>query len=263
MSSYLDKQLADHEQVRMKAHRHVLWVLRKAFLMAFLTVALWVTAVIVAYREITSYSGILAVLLLLISLVPGVVVVIRFLRWRNELYVITNYRIIQVEGILSKRSLDSSLGRINDVEMKQPLFGRLFGFGDIFILTGSAHSVNDLLWINQPFEFKQALIDAKAEFDGRYTPPVPGQQGAASMQHTAMSGSTQLPPPDQPRPPQTAPIYTPPPAPATQPVPTPDMDDTSRFDSSQRMLVSLNELRNAGVLSEDEYQEKVRKITGR
>lgn len=259
MSAYLHKQLADHEQIRRQAHRHVLWVLRKAFLMAFVTVALWVAAIIVAYREITSYPGVLAVLLLLGSLVPGVVFVIRFLRWRNELYVITNYRIIQVEGILSKRSLDSSLGRINDVEMKQPVLGRLFDFGDIYILTGSAHSVNDLLWINQPFEFKQALIDAKAEFDGRYVPPVAPQPAAATFQQaTAPGASTQLPPAEPPRPPEPAPIYTPPP----QPAPPAEMEDTSRFDSSERMLVSLNELRNAGVLSESEYQEKVRKITG-
>lgn len=259
MSAYLHKQLADHEQIRRQAHRHVLWVLRKAFLMAFLTVALWVAAIIVAYREITSYSGVLAVLLLVGSLVPGVVFAIRFLRWRNELYVITNYRIIQVEGIISKRSLDSSLGRINDVEMKQPVLGRLFDFGDIYILTGSAHSVNDLLWINQPFEFKQALIDAKAEFDGRYVPPSALQPATATFQQAAAPGSTQLPPAEPPRSPEPAPFYTPP----AQPAAVADMEDTSRFDSSERMLVSLNELRNAGVLSEAEYQEKVRKITGR
>lgn len=40
------------------------------------------------------------------------------------------------------------------------------------------------------------------------------------------------------------------------------MEDTSRFDATQRMLISLNELRNAGLLTEAEYQEKVRRIMG-
>lgn len=262
MASYLERQLADHEHIRRKAHRHVLWVLRKAALMAFLTVALWVAAIIVAYREITSFSGILAVLLFLASFVPGVVFVIRFLRWRNEIYVITNYRIIQVEGIISKRSLDSSLGRINDVEMKQPMLGRLFDFGDIFILTGSAHSVNDLLWINQPFEFKQALIDAKAEFDGRYTPPSPQQPVVPALQPAPVQAAPAHPAPtyQQPAPPPMPLYSSPPPQPQAQV--QAEMEDTSRFDATQRMLISLNELRNAGLLTEAEYQEKVRRIMG-
>ncbi len=59
------------------------------------------------------------------------------LRYINQEYVLTNRRVIEVEGVLNKRVTDSSLEKVNDIVLTQSIFGRMFGFGDLEILTAS------------------------------------------------------------------------------------------------------------------------------
>lgn len=221
---YRDRLLAEHEREMRQAHRHVLFVLLHTMPMILLTLLLW-GLVVVNYWFSHRFQGIVAVILILASLVPLGIAAYRFMWWRAEEYIVTNLRIIQVEGILSKRSLDSSLGKVNDVQMKQSLLGRWFDYGDIDILTGSQQAVNDLHGINQPFQFKKALIDAKSEFDGISS----GRQIRSGYQRQPVARQE----------------------PALEPQET---EDTARA------LAALTELRNSGVLSESEYQDKLREV---
>ena len=238
--SYQDRLLAEHEQVKRRAHRHVLFVMLHTMPLVLLGILLWVIAGFVLSR-VDTYPGIIAVILLAISLVPIGIATYRFLWWKAEEYIVTNLRIIQVEGIASKRSLDSSLGRINDVEMKQSVFGRMFDFGDITILTASSQAINDLHGIDQPFAFKRALLEAKAEFEGIWPAAQPEAAYAAQGATNAAGpgGNHQRRPQSEQR---------------------PEMDDTARLDNTTRMVAALSELRNAGVLSEAEYQEKLQRL---
>ena len=59
-----------------------------------------------------------------------------FIRRAND-YVLTNHRIIQEIGVLSRRSMDSRLDKINNVEHRQTLWGRLLDYGDVEIDTAS------------------------------------------------------------------------------------------------------------------------------
>lgn len=236
--SYQDRLLGENERVIRRAHRHVLFVLLHTLPLATIGVLLWVLAALNFYYDVF-FPGIIAAILLLVSLIPIGIAVHRFLNWRNEEYIVTNFRILQVEGILSKRVLDSSLGRINDVETKQSMFGRMFDYGDVYILTGSSQSINDLLGIDQPFQFKQAMINAKTVFEGvvpdTYQPENSQAAFAGAAQQTNHRRHT--------------------------PVPTAaDMQDTSRLDNTTRIIAALTDLRNAGVLSEEEYQEKLGKL---
>src|SRR5262245_24090267 len=46
---------------------------------------------------------------------------IRYWDWINQEYLVTNRRVIKVEGIINKRSADSSLEKINDAVLDQNL----------------------------------------------------------------------------------------------------------------------------------------------
>ena len=81
--------------------------------------------------------------------------------WWNEQYIVTNRRVIQVEGILDKSVIDSSLEKVNDVVLKQSVFGRILDFGDIEILTGSEIGVNSLTHIYHPIRFKTEMLNQK------------------------------------------------------------------------------------------------------
>jgi hypothetical protein len=83
------------------------------------------------------------------------------LDWWCEEYLVTNRRVIQVEGIFNKHVIDSSLDKVNDVVLDQTLWGRIFDFGDIEILTASEGGINRLHKIVSPVKFKTKMLDLK------------------------------------------------------------------------------------------------------
>lgn len=99
----------------------------------------------------------------ILVLVPIIGIIRDILIWSNRQYIITNRRVIQVTGVLSKEVLDTSLEKVTDVKMTQSFFGRLFGYGDIEILTASELGVNLFKSISDPVGFKTAMLNAKEE----------------------------------------------------------------------------------------------------
>ena len=100
------------------------------------------------------------------------------LRYLNQEYVLTNRRVIQVEGVVNKRSTDSSLEKINDAVLTQSIFGRMFGFGDLEVLTASEAGIERFRMIVNPIEFKKAMLDAKHEYEQDMAGSVPGAGSA-------------------------------------------------------------------------------------
>ncbi|CAN5528578.1 hypothetical protein BH24CHL1_BH24CHL1_19610 [soil metagenome] len=218
--SYSSKLFSTNEDVHRVAKRHVLFVLLHTAPYILGAIVLWSLAGLGYWLDFR-YQGVLAAILLAVSLAPLGIALYRFLWWRAEEYIVTSLRIVQVEGIFSKRTLDSSLGQVNDVEMNQSVFGRMFDFGDINIITGSDVAINDLHGISQPFEFKKSLIEAKSRFDG---------QGL--RRNRAADADT--------------------------PRDTRNNQSTgSNVEGVARVLAALTELRNSGILSEAEYQAKL------
>ncbi len=87
------------------------------------------------------------------------------LRYISQEYVVTNWRVIQVEGVVNKRAVDSSLEKINDAVLTQSIFGRALGFGDLKVLTASEAAISEFRMIRRPIEFKKAMLDAKHEYE--------------------------------------------------------------------------------------------------
>jgi uncharacterized membrane protein YdbT with pleckstrin-like domain len=83
------------------------------------------------------------------------------LNWSNHQFIITNHRVMQISGIFNKSVIDSSLDKVNDIKMDQSALGRMFGYGNIEILTASELGVNLFKKIDDPVKFKSALINAK------------------------------------------------------------------------------------------------------
>lgn len=91
---------------------------------------------------------------------------ISYLVWRSEEFIITNERVIQVEGIINKNEYGTSLDKINDIETYQSLFGRMLGYGTVRLLTGSDTGINTLDYLAKPYDFKKVVLNAKNGFYG-------------------------------------------------------------------------------------------------
>ena len=142
------------------------------------------------------------------------------LRYRHQEYVITNRRVMQVGGVINKHSTDSSLEKINDAALSQSIFGRMFGFGDLDVLTASESGIERFRMIRDPISFKRAMLDAEARIRARdvarpvpVSPPLRAAEAPPDRGPEPVSDETSsvnVPPP--------APLCSPPPAEPPAPV---------------------------------------------
>jgi len=101
----------------------------------------------------------------LLTLIPIATMTRDVLAWTNREYIITSRRVMQISGIIYKNVTDSSLEKVNDVKLVQSVWGRMFGFGDIEILTGSELGANLFRRIANPIKFKIAMMNAKERLE--------------------------------------------------------------------------------------------------
>lgn len=95
-----------------------------------------------------------------VAVVLAVMILVKWVVLRSHDYVLTNSRVILEEGIVARRSNDASLGKINNVEHSQTLWGRLLGYGDVEIDTASETGATLFPGISDPVEFKRAILGA-------------------------------------------------------------------------------------------------------
>jgi uncharacterized membrane protein YdbT with pleckstrin-like domain len=172
--AYIDELLGRGENILYVGRQHM-FVLVSNILAELSLIALLIAAGVFSQRYLTTVrvSGLPGgqVVLLACGAISVIVLISAFLdylRWNNEQYVITDNRVIQIRGIFNKAVIDSSLDKINDIELRQSWVGRIFGFGDIEILTASEIGVNSLRKIAEPLEFKRAMLEAKQEHSRGY-----------------------------------------------------------------------------------------------
>ena len=166
------------------------------------------------------------------------------LRYITQEYVLTNRRVIQVAGVLNKTSMDSSLEKINDARLSQSVFGRIFGFGDLEILTAADTGVDRFRMIRNPVGFKKAMLDAKHEYERdvagtRYAPSPPLRTEPSAQRPIAAPAAARVGD-------ETVSAGTPGRPPAT----------ALSSDELTRTLSSLADLRDRGAISPEEFERK-------
>jgi hypothetical protein len=214
------------------------------------------------------------------------IVGLAFLAWDvlcylNEEYVLTNRRVIQVSGVMNKRTSDSSLEKINDAVLTQSLFGRMLGFGDLEILTASEAGIERFRMLIDPIGFKRAMLDAKHEYEvdmsGRGSlpgPPLRASRGDAEDETAPVpsvpSSASPVPAFGAAAASGMSPALATPSAPPSAAAGaashgTPVARATARMtpDEVTRTLSSLADLRDRDAISVEEYEAKKAELLAR
>jgi uncharacterized membrane protein YdbT with pleckstrin-like domain len=100
------------------------------------------------------------------------------LRWRTAEYIVTDQRVLNVEGVLTKSTLDSPLDSIDDVLLVQSALGRLLDYGNLAIVRGAVDGGNRLPDLAHPVVFKKALMVARQQ--RVQSGPANGSEGAGA-----------------------------------------------------------------------------------
>ena len=160
---YLEDLMGKNEKIVLTTHQHWITIVGALLVNGFFVLLLLGIGVISSM--LLTFLGPLAWITIavtgIIALVPLWRLVSDWLHWSNDLYVVTNRRIIQAQGIINKHVIDSSLEKINDVVLTQSALGRMLGYGDLQILTGSEIGVNLLRRIAEPVRFKTEMLNQK------------------------------------------------------------------------------------------------------
>jgi hypothetical protein len=234
--AYVDSLLSDGERIVRRARQHwfiMVWNARWAVAALILAIVGGVVRLLNA-----SDSGILMTILgwlVLVLLLLGVVSFVwGWFVYQSTEFVITNRRIVQTEGVVNKRASDSSLEKINDAILTESIFGRMFGFGNLEVLTASESGIELLRMLTDAKDFKKAMLDAKHELEmDLMRPTMPPMRAEA---------------------PAPAPVAPP------APVHTPEIDTP---DEVADAVARLGELRDKGLITPEEFEAKKQELLGR
>ncbi|HJX67947.1 MAG TPA: PH domain-containing protein [Candidatus Limnocylindrales bacterium] len=222
--SYADTLLAKDETIVYRARQFWLAPVsdaRNPLLLLLLGIVLALVERQVLNWGLRSIAGLVDLILILVALVwIGIV----YLTWRAEEYIITSRRVLKVEGLLDKKSGDSSLDKINDAVLKQGLLARMLHYGDLEVLTANEEGIDKYQMLANVVEFKKAMLNAKNYLDDGFR----GQ---------ARTGAA--------------------PAAPAAPMPAASADDPTAT------LAKLADLRDKGAITPAEYEAKKAELLGR
>ena len=234
MARYADSLLANGEVIAVRTRQHWLSPVFGSARPFVIFVAAVVIFILSANLAQDGFSGTLRTVFNYLA-IAGVIIAIAWIglviwRWSAQDYLITNLRVIKVEGILNKHSADSSLEKINDAVLDQGLVARMLGFGDLDILTANEESVDRYKWLNKAASFKKEMLNQKVALESGY-----GQGfGPGSPAHA--------------------------PAAAAPVAPGPAADNADEVTDT---LSRLADLRDRGAISPEEYETKKAELLGR
>ncbi|MEO8510316.1 MAG: PH domain-containing protein [Chloroflexota bacterium] len=163
--SYARGLLSRGEEVVYESRMHWLgivaqtWIWIVAAVLA-LTVLIWQGA-----QDPWDFKDVLMIAAGLVLIVAVVRIAWVMLVWQNEEYLVTTRRVIKAHGVLNKHMADSSLEKVNDAVLSQSVFGRIFGYGTLDILTAAEEQgeerLADFPMMAGPVPFKKAMLDQK------------------------------------------------------------------------------------------------------
>jgi uncharacterized membrane protein YdbT with pleckstrin-like domain len=175
--SYGQSMLAKDEVILYKGRQHWLAPISdslKPFVLVLVGLLLFVGEV---NFKATGPLLVLPAALLVVGLVwIGIV----DLTWRAQEYIITNRRALKVEGLIDKKSADSSLDKINDAVLSQGVLARILHYGDLEILTSNEQGVDRYVMLANAVAFKKAMLNAKNALEDGYRGNVSTPQAAAA-----------------------------------------------------------------------------------
>jgi uncharacterized membrane protein YdbT with pleckstrin-like domain len=153
-----------------------------------------------------------------------------FLNWRAERYLVTTRRVIEAGGVINKYTRDTSLAMITDMLVSHPWLGRIFGYGEIDLLTASEAGTSKIRFLPEADAFKTALLDAKHEYEL--------EVGGGRALQDAIAATT------------------------AQPSAT-SAADRMTTDDLDSALSHLAEMRDRGLITEEEFDAKKRELLDR
>jgi uncharacterized membrane protein YdbT with pleckstrin-like domain len=133
----------------------------------------WFTLIFPGFITLAGTGGCIALMLavgpfaLLGILIFALYFLYKFIERKNNLWAVTNLRVIDEEGVFSNNAKESPLDKINNVAFNQTLMGKMFGFGNVQIQTAAEVGATIYYNVEKPRELKDAITQMQEEYKVR------------------------------------------------------------------------------------------------
>ncbi len=129
----------------------------------------WFTMVIpILITAVGVVGGIMLSSVTPLFIILAVVVILYFLfkivQRNNNIWVVTNLRVIDEEGVITSKSKESPLDKINNMNYRQTLWGKIFGYGDVEIQTAAEIGATTYRMVSSPKRLKDTITQMQEEY---------------------------------------------------------------------------------------------------
>ena len=144
-------------RTELKKDEKILIVIKQHWLRLVLPILAWLllTIILLWWQQNTT----VLIIILLTALYP----IIEYVNWKNNIWCVTNLRVVDESGFFSRYSKESPLDKINNVEYDQTIWGRLLGFGSVDIQTAAELGESKYEFIHDPKLLKDTITHAQEE----------------------------------------------------------------------------------------------------
>jgi uncharacterized membrane protein YdbT with pleckstrin-like domain len=196
---------------------HISWV--KLIVPVLIALAGWVASFFIGFLQ-WGWTA---------ALVGSLYFLVVYFSWKVNIWVVTNFRVIDEAGLLNHFAKESPLEKINNVSYRQTLWGHILNFGHVVIQTAAELGATEYFNVHNPNHLKNTITLAQAEYKNI--------QLANQAQHMASAMGIQA----------GEVKYA---APA------------SHSNSIASELEKLHQLKQQGVITEEEYNKAKNKLLG-
>ena len=179
------RYLGEAEEPVLEVRHHPLTLMRPALVALGALIAASFVGAITSWEDgddlIDTTVGLIAIFFVL-RLVWKVVM------WWYDRIVVTDQRIVEVSGVLTRKVASMPLEKVTDMTYRRSIGGRLFGYGDLLLETaGQKQAMDEIVYLPKPDDFyrtvtslasaheapHRVLVDASNGPDDDDTGPLP------------------------------------------------------------------------------------------
>ena len=167
MAGYVEKTLASEERIIHRANFNwtysflpVMWFSLGAAALALIAFAQFVGGVSFEDLEVGWWSA-------GVGAVCGALILFNHLiiLMTTEI-VVTTFRFVYKTGLISRNTQEVSLGKIEEITLRQSIWGRLLDYGHL-VLRGTGVGVIELPALDNPIQLRRIIENARSSLRGR------------------------------------------------------------------------------------------------
>jgi uncharacterized membrane protein YdbT with pleckstrin-like domain len=172
----------------LKKDEKLLLLTRQHWIIMALPCFVWLLITIILFVTGWFSTSVKFIIILLAAIYP----LVEYIKWKYNLWAVTNMRVIDEQGFFTRYSKESPLDKINNVEYDQPILGRILGYGNVDIQTAAEMGETKYTLIHHPKTLKDTITHAQEEYKKMQITTQANQLAEAIAKNTgAVSGASQ------------------------------------------------------------------------